>query len=591
MNKLISKLLAQQKDVKRYAYNGSAAMLPFLLLFVFVGVSCTKETPDVQGGFAGGETHVVTIALSQGLDNVVDVKADDYSSYLTDVRNLWIVQLSNDGKTQLARPVYTTSLQKQNDIYRCQLPLMDGQCQLILLANTDDPNLIPDEGNSYDAISQLTYLSSAIRDASVAPPSCAIWNGRIDGPTAIRAELKRSSALLDLTIDATDLPEIYTLKINRIDIDGCAERVRYVVDDESDKLPNNMLLSSFALTQSEQDITNNVFKTVVGIPPAPAGTGTSSTPYTKNRRNTPAGNTQSCLSVLVTFTLDTQDGSYAATEAVQIYLGQDAKNDYNVFPGDVIQVVAKIKDFKRFDLRISERSRRTIYAMYPCRWSTENGNTTPIQSTREAIIHYVLKGQVPTNPAELRAKTEGNGNIGAYTYMNNIGEIIAPAMVVRFGNQNLPLAPQLQAKAGEYIQKDIGIGLTASLQTVEPAIYTVLGTITTWATTKRIGYLGITWVPQQNVGMLYGYYDYTAAHPSGALENGDAGGKKWWTTCWQKKDRGKTGFAVTKSEIGDTDPTTLTLMRTTWRNMGLDNHWLSPNRGSEACYAIETISE
>lgn len=591
MNKLISKLLAQQKDVKRYAYNGSAAMLPFLLLFVFVGVSCTKETPDVQGGFAGGETHVVTIALSQGLDNVVDVKADDYSSYLTDVRNLWIVQLSTDGKTQLARPVYTTSLQKQNDIYGCQLPLMDGQCQLILLANTDDPNLIPDEGNSYDAISQLTYLSSAIRDASVAPPSCAIWNGRIDGPTTIRAELKRSSALLDLTIDATDLPEIYTLKINRIDIDGCAERVRYVVDDESDKLPNNMLLSGFALTRSEQDITNNVFKTVVGIPPAPAGTGTSSTPYTKNRKNTPAGNTQSCLSVLVQFTLDTQDGSYAATEVVQIYLGQDAKNDYNVFPGDVIQVVAKIKDFKRFDLRISEGSRRTIYEMYPCRWSTEVGNTTPIQSTREAIIHYVLKGQVPTNPAELRAETEENGNIGAYTYMNNIGEIIAPAMVVRFGNQKLTLTPQIQAKAGEYIQKDIGVGLTADLTTVKPAIYTVLGNITTFATEKRIGYLGITWVPDQNIGMLYGYYDHARAHPGGSLEFGESGGKTWWDQYWQKPDRGKTGFAVTREEIGETDQWEVTLMKKTWRNMAKYDCWLSPKRGSEACYAIETISE
>lgn len=565
MNKLISKLLAQQKDVKRYAYNGSAAMLPFLLLFVFVGVSCTKETPDVQGGFAGGETHVVTIALSQGLDNVVDVKADDYSSYLTDIRNLWIVQLSSDGKTQLARPVYTTSLQKQKDIYRCQLPLMDGQCQLILLANTDDQNLIQDEGNSYDAISQLTYKSDAIRNPSVAPPSCAIWNGRIDGPTTIRAELKRSSALLDLTIDATDLPEIYTLKMQSIAINGCAEDVRYVVDDESDSLPNNKRTAGFVLMKSEQDITNNVFKTVVGIPPAPAGKGSSSTPYTKNAENAPTGVEKYCLSVRMDFTLDTKDGSYTAQEAVQIYLGQDAKNDYNVFPGDIIQVVAKIKDFKRFDLRISEESRRTKYEMYPCRWSTVQGETDPIQSTREAIIHYVLKGEVPTNPAELRAGLQDNTTIGAYTYMNNIGEIIAPAMTIRSGPIVPPLAPNIQQAAGDGISKMIQIGLSSDISPVQNALYKVLGAYTSYSTSDRVCYVGITWVPNQNIGMLLGYYDYDTRHPTTILGYGDKAGMEWWK-YWTHMNPGKTGFGVTAKEIESEAPDwDLTMQKITWR--------------------------
>lgn len=590
MNKLISKLLAQQKDVKRYAYNGSAAMLPFLLLFVFVGVSCTKETPDVQGGFAGGETHVVTIALSQGLDNVVDVKADDYSSYLTDIRNLWIVQLSSDGKTQLARPVYTTSLQKQKDIYRCQLPLMDGQCQLILLANTDDQNLIQDEGNSYDAISQLTYKSDAIRNPSVAPPSCAIWNGRIDGPTTIRAELKRSSALLDLTIDATDLPEIYTLKMQSIAINGCAEDVRYVVADESDSLPNNKRITGFMLMESEQDITNNVFKTVVGIPPAPAGKGSSSTPYTKNAENAPTGVEKYCLSVTMDFTLDTKDGSYTAKEAVRIYLGQDAKNDYNVFPGDIIQVVAKIKDFKRFDLRISEGSRKTKYEMYPCRWSTVQGETDPIQSTREAIIHYVLKGEVPTNPAELRAGLQDNTKIGAYTYMNNIGEIIAPAMTIRFGPQVLLLAPNLQQTAGDGISKMTNIGLSEDISPVNNAIWKVLASCTNFASERTIGYIGITWVPTQNIGMLLGYYDYSLSHPGVTPSADDAGGRGWWSH-WFRKDPGKTGFAATASEY-ESDPSDyVQLRKVTWRNMANGGLWLSPHSGGNTSYTIKTIGE
>lgn len=164
-------------------------------------------------------------------------------------------------------------------------------------------------------------------------------------------------------------------------------------------------------------------------------------------------------------------------------------------------------------------------------------------------------------------------------------------MVVRFGNQNLPLAPQLQAKAGECIQTDIGVGLSADLRPVKPAIYTVLGDMTTWATTKRIGYLGITWVPTQNVGMLYGYYNYADGHPSASLGFGDAAGEKWWEMYWRQRDRGKTGFAATPEEIGATDPTEVTLMKKTWRSMANGNHWLSPNRSSEACYAIETISE
>lgn len=164
-------------------------------------------------------------------------------------------------------------------------------------------------------------------------------------------------------------------------------------------------------------------------------------------------------------------------------------------------------------------------------------------------------------------------------------------MVVRFGNQKLTLTPQIQAKAGEYIQKDIGVGLTADLTTVEPAIYTVLGNITTFATEKRIGYLGITWVPDQNIGMLYGYYDHARAHPSGSLELGESGGETWWRQYWQKPDRGKTGFAVTMEEIGDTDQWEITLTKKTWRNMAEYGCWLSPKRGSEACYAIETISE
>ena len=434
MNKLLIKKLDFRQRVRGYAHSASVAVPALVLLCAIAGGSCTKEIDDAPGGSAGGGTHDVTIALSPSLDNVVDVKAYNSWHNATDVRNLWIIQLSTDGTRQLCEPRYVTSFRNAGGQYRCEASLVKGGSQVIFLANTNDPALVPATGNTLASIQKLNYAFSSGVSKGEAIPAFATWTGAVSRFKTISATLTRTSALLDLTIRTDELPDIYTVTMNEIRIEQMPMAIHYLFPKNATPYPdaNESFGRLVGLSGSvTQDLTKKTFNKYFDISPNVRGSGTAREPKDKNASTCPTGESNRCGYVNVRFNIATTDGAFSETENVRIYLGQNATNDFNIYPGDIIKLTLNIKGFKRYDTRIQSSNTKTIYMDYPNRFSRiqdeDPGNAATL---KEAVASMVFLGnRYPPllDPGPLR-KTYTT-RIGAGPTVNTEHGIVQPTLV------------------------------------------------------------------------------------------------------------------------------------------------------------------
>lgn len=444
MNKLLIKKLDFRQRLRGYAHSASVAVPAFLLLCALAGGSCTKEINDAPGGSAGGGTHDVTIALSPSLDNVVDVKAYNSWHNATDVRNLWIIQLSTDGTKQLCEPRYVTSFRNAGGQYRCEASLVKGASQVIFLANTNNPSLVPATGNTLASIQNLNYAFSSGVSKGGAIPAFATWTGTVDRFKTISATLTRTSALLDLTIRTDELPDIYTVTMNEIRIEQMPMAIHYLFPKNATPYPdaNESFGRLVGLSGSvTQDLTKKTFNKYFDISPNVRGSGTAREPKDKNASTCPTGESNRCGYVNVRFNIATTDGAFSETENVRIYLGQNATNDFNIYPGDIIKLTLNIKGFKKYDTRISGSNMQTKYLDYPLRWSRIEADEQIINDYVQSIvsvIYFDRNNKTTSNPGAVPLSTYGIRS--RIPILNQYGWFTIPR--IECGYNNMTETPQ-----------------------------------------------------------------------------------------------------------------------------------------------------
>lgn len=383
-----------------------------LLAVSLTAVSCTKETADESCGlFVSKKTCNVLVTLKTGLDNEVDVKGYNSWHLRTDISNVWVIQLSENGERQLCEPKYVTSFKPMGGGYTFEARLIEANAMVIFLANTSDPTLVPATGNTLASIQSLTKpMGSLVTNGYIA--SFAKWSGQVSRLSLITATLTRTSALLDLTIDTQDLPAEYTVTMNEILVDQMPMQVPYLFPENVTNYPG--ATASFGrivgLSGSiTQDLTKKTWSKHVDLSPNVRGKGSATNPTQKNAATCPAGEANRCGRLCVRFVLATKDGNFTETDRVTVYLGQNATNDFNIYPGDILKLTLKIKGFKKNDVRITASNRNTIYKDYPLRWSRVDD---------QPRLKYNCRDQKPAIVAQIYFKTKAISNQIKLIYKN-----------------------------------------------------------------------------------------------------------------------------------------------------------------------------
>lgn len=392
---------------------GFACIGAALLAVTLAVVSCTKETADEQSGlFASTKTCNVHVTLKTGLGNEVDVKAHNSWHDRTNILNVWVIQLSEDGKRQLCEPKYVTSFKNVGGGYTFEARLVEANAIVIFLANTGNNGLLPATGNTLSSIQQLNYSGAVNKNGVIC--SSGQWSGEVSRQKLITATLRRTSALLDLTIDTNDLPEEYTVTLTGIQVLGSPMSYFYLFKDGVTPYPTVDMCNFGRTTALDGSVTADITKTrwekTIDIMPNARGKGTAATPSKKNAASCPTGEADRCSKLEVYFQLSTKTNTFSETEKVTIYLGQNATNDFNIYPGDNIKLTLKIKGFKKNDVRITASNRNTIYENYPLRWS---------KVTDAPSLVYDCRDQKPAIVAQIYFNARLRSNKIKLIYIND----------------------------------------------------------------------------------------------------------------------------------------------------------------------------
>lgn len=366
-----------------------------MLLLALTLASCSKENDAGQYvGPTSGETCKVNITLETGLKGQIETKNSWHEN--TAINNVWVIQLSEDGKKQLCKPKYVTTTQAMGGTRRrLEAFLVKERSMVIFLANTGNSTLVPETGNTLASIQMLNYAYSSGVNKGGTVPSYAVWTGQVNDGMLIERTLRRTSARIKLSIDTRNVPEQFNVQLKGIYLIQWPLKIFYLFPDSKKPFPTDAE-TAFGTIQNltgsvNRDITNTLFSRDLDLPPNVRGKGSAKSPQEKTSRTCPDGEAQRCGICRVQFTFATKNGSFTATETLDIYLGRNTTDDFNIYPGDDLRLVLDVKGFGKADLRIRESGVETKYLDLPLRWSRVDGTTRKISASNdtELIAAYV----------------------------------------------------------------------------------------------------------------------------------------------------------------------------------------------------------
>lgn len=366
-----------------------------MLLLALTLASCSKENDAGQYvSPTSGETCKVNITLETGLTGQIETKNSWHEN--TAINNVWVIQLSEDGKKQLCKPKYVTTTQAMGGTRRrLEAFLVKERSMVIFLANTGNSTLVPETGNTLASIQMLNYAYSSGVNKGGTVPSYAVWTGQVNDGMLIERTLRRTSARIKLSIDTRNVPEQFKVQLTGIYLLQWPSKIFYLFPDSNKPFPTDAE-TAFGTIQNltssvNSDITNTLFSRDLDLPPNVRGKGSAKSPQEKTSRTCPDGEAKRCGICRVQFTFAAKNGSFTATETLDIYLGRNTTDDFNIYPGDDLRLVLDVKGFGKADLRITESGVKTKYLDLPLRWSRVDGTKRKIWDSNdtELIAAYV----------------------------------------------------------------------------------------------------------------------------------------------------------------------------------------------------------
>ena len=391
MVKSIFDRLRLHGTLRRAARRGAACMHAVLLVCVLAAVSCSKEIVDEQTG----RICIVPITLETGLEAQIDVKSVSGIDE-KEIKDVWVIQLSEDGSKQLRTPEYLNQIKKVSGKYVCSCELEAVPSKVIFLANTGDPSLVPSTGNTLASISALSYRVTA-DEASLLPngaiPSSGEWNGTPEMTRGISTSLTSAIAKVKLRVQPWGNAHYSLKKVELINVPP----VCYFFDcprtatwpSESVGTPINRVITSQNSVASWE---GSFF-----VPPVLNKTTSGTTDKDKTGVYAPSSFCQA-LRLTGTLTNDASGTGYNfKAECTHIYyLGRNKTNDWTIEPGQRLDVGLYIYGADPNDMRCEVTKLTTEVETLPLRWARCSEKATS-GSEIDLAISWIYFGKASCN--------------------------------------------------------------------------------------------------------------------------------------------------------------------------------------------------
>ncbi|WP_416999045.1 hypothetical protein [Alistipes indistinctus] len=336
-----------------------------------VSGSCSKDPlADVPGGGSEGtgRTITATFDLTRDFQVGVDVKADGLED-VTTIKNLWVIQMAQDGSKLLQEPLYFTRVTfVEGRDWQVKFDLLEAPSKVVFVANTHDAA----------AYSELTLASTEADVAAVAReiateadltynavPMCGMWSGT--PVIAVPGKVSMSSAASFVVFNlGANLPQGDSFEVATVQVRQVPAKMHYYRDDAGLNVYPYPELTADQMFDYPKELADNQQFAGGGISPDKLtfmwylpenarGMGTASDQFRKTAETAPAGQADYCTYVEVYgryFDASEPAGKQYLVTTYRLYLGANNKTDFNLLRNHEYTVNATLRGRNEVDMRV-----------------------------------------------------------------------------------------------------------------------------------------------------------------------------------------------------------------------------------------------
>lgn len=229
-----------------------------------LAASCSKDPQaDVPGGGSAGtgKTITATFDLTRDFGQSITVKADG-SEDVTSIKDLWVIQMAQDGSALLQAPHYFERLTPVEDDYRVECDMQAAPSKMVFVANTHDANAYA----GLELTSTEADMAAVARDITDEAdltaggiPMSGTWSGTPD--SAIPGKVRMSRAVARVTFNlGADLPEGDSFEVMTVQVKQVPSTMNYYRDETNpDVYPSPGLTAGGIIDYSVQVLDNLKF--------------------------------------------------------------------------------------------------------------------------------------------------------------------------------------------------------------------------------------------------------------------------------------------------------------------------------------------
>lgn len=329
-----------------------------LLLVMLLGVvSCRQERlPEAPGG---EETVAAHFRLTPEFTGEIQVKSSTGVNESV-IKDVWVVQLNEDGTAALQKPEYITAVSSLSEI---NVFLKRIKSDVYFIVNShNDALLDPSAALNTFTAAKIEGLGMSISDGTTAEtlltenglPMAGKWTGTPALTGIAQVPLTRAVAKVVFSLNAS-LPAGDAFKVLGVRMRGVPTTLQYYRDAATLGTGTYPAATGKYLDYPAEtftgDLTSAAQTFTFYLPENRRGISTQTDAKQKNLRNAPDGQGKYCTYVEISG--EYTEGSAMAPVVYMIFLGENVTNDYNLLRNRSYTVQTTIKGQDFADTRVN----------------------------------------------------------------------------------------------------------------------------------------------------------------------------------------------------------------------------------------------
>ena len=371
----------------------------YILLSTVLLAGCAKDPLIEEVTPGDGKTIKAAFTLSPEFVEQIDVRSADGVNENA-VNNVWVIQLAQDGLTQLQAPQYIITQTDGSRDYKVSVSLQRSASKVYFIANTNSNTayLDADTEPKVLAVTRAINIETDLVSVSKNIPMAGIWSGTPDliGISG-RVSLSRAVSKVNFTLNA-NLPGNERFILKSVTVKQVANILQYY-RDAATTTPYPTLAKSIDYPATTYDESLSSPKSLWWYLPENArGTVSGVTSQTDKAAKAPDAY---CTYIEVKGRYEAGGGTYETN--YKIYLGANNTNDYNLKRNTVYNVNTTILGIDAADTRINTVDKTIIVGMFGGWDGTQYTKLLEVQSVevnKDQKIPW-SKDQISTNAKEI----------------------------------------------------------------------------------------------------------------------------------------------------------------------------------------------